>query len=239
MDRTDPNVFVEYADIILSLANVGVQVLRLDAIAFLFKRLGTDSQNQPEVHAITQALRAITRIACAAVTFRAEAIVGPNDLVHCLGQGSHHGKVSDIAYHNTLMVQTWSMLAARDVRLAAHALQALPVAPSTTAWVTYLRSHDDIGWAIDDRDAATAGMSGHAHRAFLADYYSGLFPGSPARGLIFQYNPATGDRRISGMAASLNGLESAVASAEGSALDRWSGRCSSGTRWCWVGAASR
>jgi len=221
---TNPDVFVEYADIILSLANVGVQVLRLDAIAFLFKRLGTDSQNQPEVHAITQALRAITRIACPAVTFKAEAIVGPNDLVHYLGQGSHHGKVSDIAYHNTLMVQIWSMLAARDVRLAAHALRGLPVAPSTTAWVTYLRSHDDIGWAIDDGDAVAAGMSGHAHRAFLSDYYSGLFPGSSARGLIFQHNPATGDRRISGMAASLNGLEAAVASSEDSDVDLVVGR---------------
>ena len=221
---TNPNVFYEYADIILFLANAGVQVLRLDAIAFMFKRLGTNSQNQPEVHAITQALRGVARIACPAVTFKAEAIVGPNDLVHYLGQGSHYGKVSDIAYHNTLMVQIWSMLAARDVRLAAQALRGLPVAPSTTAWVTYLRCHDDIGWAIDDGDAAAVGLSGHAHRAFLSDYYSGLHPGSPARGLVFQYNPATGDRRISGMAASLTGLESALESGDASAVDLVIGR---------------
>ena len=221
---TNPDVFHEYADIILFLANVGVQVLRLDAIAFMFKRLGTNCQNQPEVHAITQALRAVARIACPAVNFKAEAIVGPSDLVHYLGQGEHHGKVSDIAYHNTLMVQIWSMLAARDVRLAAHALRNLPVAPSTTAWVTYLRCHDDIGWAIDDGDAAALGLSGHGHRAFLSDYYAGLFPGSPARGLVFQYNPITGDRRISGMAASLNGLESAVETADGPAFDLVIGR---------------
>ncbi len=221
---TNPNVFYEYADIILFLANLGVQVLRLDAIAFMFKRLGTDSQNQPEVHAITQALRAVARIACPAISFKAEAIVGPNDLVQYLGQGSHYGKVSDIAYHNSLMVQIWSMLAARDVRLAARALRDLPVAPTTTAWVTYLRCHDDIGWAIDDADAAAVGASGPGHRSFLSDYYSGIFPGSPARGLVFQYNPETGDRRISGMAASLAGLESALETDDGPAVDLVIGR---------------
>ena len=88
-------------------------MLRLDAIAFVWKRMGTNCQNQPEVHAITQALRAVARIACPAVLFKAEAIVAPQDLVHYLGQGAHHGKVSDIAYHNSLMVQIWSMLASQ------------------------------------------------------------------------------------------------------------------------------
>jgi amylosucrase len=204
---SNPDVFVEYADVLLFLANAGVDVVRLDAIAFLWKRLGTNCQNQPEVHALTQALHALTRIACPALLFKAEAIVGPADLVQYLGQGIHHGKVSDLAYHNVLMVQIWSMLAAADVRLAAHALTALPPVPSTTAWITYVRSHDDIGWAIDDAQAAEVGLSGPAHRAFLSDYYAGLFPGSSARGLVFQSNPATGDRRISGTSASLTGVE--------------------------------
>ena len=221
---TNPDVFYEYADIVLFLANLGVEVLRLDAIAFMFKRLGTNSQNQPEVHAITRALRALARIACPAVSFKAEAIVGPADLVRYLGEGSYHGKVSDIAYHNTLMVQLWSMLASRDVRLAAHALRSLPVAPNTTAWVTYLRCHDDIGWAIDDADAAAVGLTGAGHRAFLSDYYAGLFGGSPARGLVFQYNEQTGDRRISGMAASLAGLESALESGDHGVIDMVLGR---------------
>jgi amylosucrase len=211
LDWSNPAVFQEYADIVLFLANAGVEVLRLDAIAFLWKRLGTDSQNQPEVHAITQALHAVTRIACPATIFKAEAIVSPSRLVHYLGQGAHHGKVSELAYHNTLMVQIWSMLAARDVRLAVHALRKLPPAPTTTAWITYVRCHDDIGWAIDDADAAEMGVTGHGHRGFLSDWYSGIHPGSPARGLVFQFNPATGDRRISGSAAALAGLDAARA----------------------------
>lgn len=206
----NPDVFCELADVILLLANQGVEVLRLDAIAFLWKRLGTQCQNEPEVHQLTQALRALTRIATPALAFKAEAIVGPNELVHYLGQGAHHGKVSDLAYHNSLMVQIWSMLASRDSRLATHALGRFPAVPSTTAWITYLRCHDDIGWAVDDADARAVGIHGWGHRSFLSEFYSGQFDGSPARGLVFQHNQATGDMRISGSAASLAGLEVAL-----------------------------
>jgi amylosucrase len=219
VDWANPDVFAEYADIVLWLANVGVEVIRLDAIAFLWKRLGTTCQNQPEVHSIAQALRALLRIAAPAVLLKAEAIVGPDDLVHYLGTGRHHGKVSDLAYHNTLMVQIWSMLASRDARLAAAALQCLPPVPTTTAWICYLRCHDDIGWAIDDRDAASVGLDGYAHRSFLSDFYSGAFPGSFAEGEVFQFNPATGDRRISGMAASLAGLAAAERAGDAAAVD--------------------
>lgn len=207
VDWANPDVLCEYADIICFLANQGVEVLRLDAIAFIWKRLGTSCQNQPEVHALTQVLRAVTRIACPAVVFKAEAIVGPQDLLGYLGQGEHYGKVSDLAYHNSLMVQIWSMLATQDAVLASHALQQLPPPPPTTAWVTYARCHDDIGWAVSDDDAAAIGLDGHAHRRFLSDFYAGDFPGSWARGVVFQENEATGDRRISGSLASLAGLQ--------------------------------
>jgi amylosucrase len=207
MNWGNPDVFCEYADVVLNLANHGVEAIRLDAIAFMWKRLGTACQNQPEVHALTQALRTVTRLACPATVFKAEAIVGPRDLVQYLGQGRHHAKVSDLAYHNGLMVQIWSMLAAGDVRLATEALQRLDPIPASTAWITYVRCHDDIGWAIDDEDAAAVGLNGFEHRSFLADFYSGEFPGSWARGLVFQHNPATGDRRISGTLASLAGLQ--------------------------------
>ncbi len=203
----NPDVLCEYADIILTLANDGVEVFRLDAIAFAWKRMGTSCQNQPEVHALTQALRTVARVAAPATLFKAEAIVGPKDLLAYLGTGEHHGKVSDLAYHNGLMVQIWSMLAARDARLGSHALQQLATPPSTTSWVTYARCHDDIGWAIDDEDAAAVGVTGFGHRAFLSDFYAGDFPGTWSRGLVFQENPTTGDRRVSGSLASLAGLE--------------------------------
>jgi len=215
----NPEVFYEFADLILWLANLGVECLRLDAIAFIFKRMGTNCQNQPEVHAITQAMRTVARIAAPALIFKAEAIVGPADLAPYLGVGKHAGKVSDLAYQNSLMVQIWSALAAKDTRLFCAAMNRFPAKPPTTVWGTYLRCHDDIGWAIDDGDAASVGLNGYEHRRFLADYYAGLYPMSDARGLIFQENLLTGDRRISGTAASLAGIEAALISGDDIHLD--------------------
>lgn len=210
----NPDVFLEFADIILDLANRGVDVFRLDAVAFMWKREGTDCQNQPEVHALVQALRAIARIVAPAVIFKAEAIVPPRDLIHYLGRGRYHGKVADLAYHNSLMVHIWSSLASRDTRLMTRALARFPVKPTTTAWATYVRCHDDIGWAIADEDAVAVGLDGPAHRRFLADYYNGSFAGSHARGADFQVNSRTGDCRTSGSAASLAGLQMALESAD-------------------------
>lgn len=209
LNWANPDVFREFLEIILYLANRGVEVFRLDAIAFIWKRLGTDCQNQPEVHHLTRALRSCLRIVAPAVAFKAEAIVAPGDLINYLGARDHHGKVSDMAYHNSLMVQLWSSLASRDTRLFEEALKAFPPKPTNSTWGLYVRCHDDIGWAISDEDAARAGLNGHTHRHFLSDFYSGEFPGSFARGLVFQFNPDTGDRRISGSAASLAGLEAA------------------------------
>jgi amylosucrase len=109
------------------------------------------------------------------------------------------------------MVMLWSTLATRDVRLAEAALSRRRPAPGPTSWVTYVRCHDDIGWAVSDADAGAAGLDGSAHRRFLSDFYGSGFPGSFARGALFQDNPATGDSRISGMTASLCGIEAALA----------------------------
>lgn len=207
---SNPNLFLEYVDIIGYLANQGTDCVRLDAIAFIWKRQGTNCQNQPEVHSITQALRAISKIVTPSLIYKAEAIVGPQDVVHYLGQGEHAGKVSDLAYHNSLMVQIWSALAARDGRLLDTALSRFAPVPTTSAWATYLRCHDDIGWAIDDSDAAAAGINGGGHRNFCADFYGNEFEGSFARGVHFQSNPLTGDRRTSGSAASLIGIQRAI-----------------------------
>ena len=127
--------------------------------------------------------------------------------------------MSDLAYQNSLMVQIWSALAAKDTRLLCAALNRFPAKPPSTVWGTYLRCHDDIGWAIDDDDAAAVGLNGFEHRRFLSDFYGGSYPMSDARGMVFQENLATGDRRISGSAASLIGIEAALASGDDAHLD--------------------
>src|SRR3954469_10853519 len=209
LDYTNPDVFVAMAQAMLGLARAGVDVLRLDAAPFLWKREGTNGQNQPEVHELLQAFRAAMRIAAPAVAFKAEAIVAPSDLVPYLGTGRHEGKECDLAYHNVLMVLLWSALASGRVGLLTSTLRAMPPVPPGAGWLTYVRCHDDIGWAITPEDAARVGEDAYLHRRFLADFYAGEFPGSFARGARFQPDPRTGEARISGSCASLAGLESA------------------------------
>jgi amylosucrase len=219
LDYTNPEVFTAMAGVILGLAAAGVDVLRLDAVPFLWKRKGTDCQNQPEVHQLLQALRAVARVATPAVAYKAEAIVAPEQLVTYLGTGRHEGKECDLAYNNVLMALLWSSLASGRVALMTHVLGAMPAVPAGAGWVTYVRCHDDIGWAIGPEDAAAVGEDAHLHRRFLADFYAGEFPGTFARGARFQADAATGEARTSGTAASLAGLEAALALGEPAALE--------------------
>jgi amylosucrase len=219
LDYSNPEVFRAMAEAMLGLAAAGVDVLRLDAVPFLWKRKGTNSQNQPEVHQLLQAFRAAMRIAAPAVAFKAEAIVSPRDLVGYLGAGRHEGKECHLAYHNVLMVLGWSALASGRVALLTNALRAMPPVPPGAGWVTYVRGHDDIGWAITEEDAGAVGEDAHLHRRFLADFYAGDFPASFARGARFQLEPHTGEARTSGTTASLAGLEAARESGDGLALE--------------------
>ena len=216
---SNPRVFSEYADIIANLANHGVDCLRLDAIAFIWKRLGTNCQNQVEVHSITQALRAFTRIFAPSMIFKAEAIVGPAQVGAYLGEGARAGKVSDLAYHNSLMVQIWSAIASKDTSLLELTMSRFKAIPTSSAWGVYLRCHDDIGWAIDDSDAHRVGLNGHDHRMFLADYFTGKFYGSESRGVDFQIDEQSGERRTSGSTASLTGIEAAAERGDENALN--------------------
>jgi amylosucrase len=210
LNWANPDVFLEITEIMLYLANRGVEVLRLDAVAFMWKRLGTRCQSEPEVHMLLQALRACCRIACPAVLHLEEAIVSPAEMLPYLGRGRHDGREGNLAYHNSLMVQFWGALATRDARLMGHVLAThFPDRLTNATYATYIRGHDDIGWAITDEDAQALHMSGGAHRSFLSNFYDGSFPGSFARGALFQANPDTGDKRIAGSFASLAGLESA------------------------------
>jgi amylosucrase len=218
LNYAHPAVFRAMLKTMFALANRGVDVLRLDAAPFLWKRKGTDCQNQPEAHLLVQAFRALTRLATPGLVLKAEAIVGPDMLVQYLGAHDRYRPECDLAYDNQLMVMLWSTLATRDVRLAEHALARRRPAPAPAAWVSYVRCHDDIGWAVSDADAAAAGLSGAAHRQFLSEFYAGQFPGSYARGEVFQANPATGDARISGTAASLCGIDAALAAGDAAAL---------------------
>ncbi len=223
LDWANPQVFIEIAEVMLFLANKGVDVLRLDAVAFMWKRMGTRCQSEPEVHMLLQALRAVCRVSCPAVLHLEEAIVAPAEMLPYLGRGKHDGREGNLAYHNSLMVQFWGALATRDTRLMTHVLAThFPDRLTNATYATYIRCHDDIGWAITDEDAGALALTGHGHRNFLSNFYEGVFPGSFAKGALFQHNEATGDKRISGTFASLAGLERATgdASATEAAIQR-------------------
>lgn len=220
LNWANPQVFLEMTEVMLFLANRGVDVLRLDAVAFMWKRMGTRCQSEPECHMLLQALRAACRIVAPAVIHLEEAIVSPAEMLPYLGRGEHDGKEGNLAYHNSLMVQFWSALAARDTQLITHVMAShFPSVLTNATYATYLRCHDDIGWAVTDQDAAAVGLDGRMHRAFLSDFYEGVFPGSFSRGELFQFNPETGDKRISGSCASLAGLEAAQQAEDPTAVD--------------------
>ena len=209
LNFANPALFRQMLEEMLFLANRGVEILRLDAVPFLWKEIGTNCENLPRTHTIIQAFNALARIAAPSLVFKSEAIVHPDEVARYVG--THEAQLS---YFPMLMVLLWETLATRDTRLLRHGLAKRFRLPPGTAWVTYIRCHDDIGWGFADEDAAEIGINGADHRRFLNDFFTGRFPGSFADGLAFQENPRTGDARISGMAASLCGLEKGGAEAD-------------------------
>jgi amylosucrase len=202
---SNPAVFISMAEEMLFLANIGVEVLRLDAVAFIWKKLGTNCENLPEAHMLIQAYNTIARIAAPALIFKSEAIVHPDEVVKYIDPDE-----CQISYNPLLMAMLWNTLATRDTRMLEQALRTRFQIQPGCAWVNYVRCHDDIGWTFSDADAAKLGINGYDHRRFLNAFFTGRFEGSFARGLPFQENPKTGDMRIAGSCASLAGLEKAV-----------------------------
>jgi amylosucrase len=202
LNYSNPAVFRAMAGEMLFLANQGVEFLRMDAVAFIWKKLGTACESLPEAHTLIRCFNAVCRLAAPSLLFKSEAIVHPDEVVAYISPDE-----CPISYNPLLMALGWEALATRDVRLLDRALAERQQIDPACAWVNYVRSHDDIGWTFADEDAADLGIVGFDHRRFLNQYYVNRFPGSFARGVPFQDNPRTGDCRISGTTASLAGVE--------------------------------
>lgn len=206
LNYQNPAVFVSMAREMLALANMGVDALRLDAVAFIWKRMGTGCENLPEAHLLIRAFNLVARIAAPGMIFKSEAIVHPDDVIKYISPAE-----CQISYNPLLMALLWESLATRQVKLLKYSMQKRLAIPDGCSWVNYVRCHDDIGWTFSDDDAGELWINGYDHRQFLNEFYRGRFSGSFARGLPFQENPKTGDCRISGTCASLAGLEKALA----------------------------
>jgi len=206
LNYENPEVFNRMLEEMLFLANQGVEVLRLDAVAFIWKKLGTNCQNLPEAHWIIQAFNSIVSIAAPAMVFKSEAIVHPDDVRKYIGLHE-----CPLSYNPQLMALLWEALATRDVRVLRTAMQRGFALPEGCDWVNYIRCHDDIGWVFSDDDVRSAGFDPVEHRRFLNRFFTGRSPDSFARGAPFQEDLRTGEARVSGSCASLAGVERALA----------------------------
>ncbi len=210
LNYTNPMVFVEMLDVILNLANMGVDVFRMDAVAFVWKQIGTSCQNLPEAHIIHQLFKLCAQVVAPGVAFLAEAIVAPDEIIKYFGDSEVWSNEHDMAYNATLMALLWNSMATRSTRVMKAGMRDMPTKPNGTTWINYIRCHDDIGLGFEDRHIQESGFDPQAHRQFLTKFLTGDFHGSFAKGMPFMYNPKTGDARISGSMASLAGLEVAL-----------------------------
>lgn len=210
LNYTNPYVFVEMLNNVLIQANMGVDVFRMDAVAFVWKEQGTSCQNLPKAHLVHQLFKLCSQVVAPGVAFLAEAIVSPEEIVKYFGTSEVWSNEHDMAYNATLMALLWNSIATRSTRVMKFSLRDKPKKPAGTTWVNYVRCHDDIGMGFEDRHIQESGFDPAAHRSFLGKFFTGDFHESFAKGLPFMYNPKTGDARISGSFASLAGLEQAL-----------------------------
>lgn len=210
LNYNNPSVFIEMLDVILFWANQGADILRLDAVAFLWKKIGSTCQNEREAHLILQLLKDCCQVTAPGVLFIAEAIVAPSEVTKYFGEDAVIAKECEIAYNATFMALLWDAVATKNANLLTQGIKSLPVKLERATWLNYIRCHDDIGLGFDDNDIIKAGYEPHSHRRFLINYLIGKFDDSHARGLPFAENFKTGDARISGSLASLVGMQYAL-----------------------------
>jgi amylosucrase len=219
LNYSNPEVFVAITDQMLHLASLGCDVLRLDALAFIWKQKGTVCESLPGAHTLIKAFNACLRISAPELLFKSEAIVHPDEVNRYIGMDE-----CQLSYNPLMMALMWESLATRQTKLLTASLMKSFQIPEQTRWVNYIRCHDDIGWTWDDAISDRLGINGHDHRIFLNRFYTGQFAGSFARGVPFQMNPENGDCRVCGTLASLAGLEQAIDNEDSTALELALGR---------------
>lgn len=219
LNYRNPAVFVEMIDNIFFYANLGVDILRIDAPAFTWKQLGTTCQNLPEAHIILQLIKQCVRLSVPGMALLGEAIVAPQQIMKYFGDADDPGNECDFAYNATQMALQWDALATGDTKVMMASQEDLLKKPSAVSWINYTRCHDDIWFGFEDEKIMAVGSDPLKHRQFLKDYYTHVTDESPARGALFANNPKTNDARISGTLASLCGLEEALENKDQEAID--------------------
>ena len=214
----NPLVFNDMTDNLLYLANRGVDIVRLDAVPYIWKELGTSCRNLPQVHTLVRMMNIACRIVCPSVLLLGEVVMEPSKVLPYFG--TEDKPECDMLYNVTTMATIWHTMATRDVRLLRYQLQQIENVPSNCIFQNYLRCHDDIGWGLDYGFLAQYGMGEASHKKYLNDWFTGKYYGSPSRGELYNDSEWLRDARLCGTTASLCGVESALYEKNEEALER-------------------
>ena len=208
LNYANPMVFNDMTDNLLYLANRGVDIVRLDAVPYIWKSLGTNCRNLPEVHTLVRMMNLACRIVCPSVMLLGEVVMEPKEVVPYFGTPDK--PECDMLYNVTTMCTIWHTLATRDVKLLRHQIEQLEMLPASCSFQNYLRCHDDIGWGLDYAWLQQFGTEEVAHKKYLNDWFTGRWPGSPSRGELYNDSEVLQDARLCGTTASLCGIEAAL-----------------------------
>ena len=218
LNYANPVVFNDMTDDMLNLCNHGVDIVRLDATPYIWKALGTSCRNLQQVHTLVRMMRMVCEIVCPGTLLLGEIVMEPSKVVPYFG--TLEKPECHLLYNVTTMATVWHTVATRDVRLLEHQLRQVFALPKVYTFLNYLRCHDDIGWGLDYGFLSQFGQHEVPHKKYLNDYLTGKWPGSPARGELYNDDPRLGDARLCGTTASLCGVETARASGDQQAMDR-------------------
>ncbi|MBR1684915.1 MAG: alpha-amylase family protein [Clostridia bacterium] len=217
LNYANPVVFNEMTDNMLFLCNHGIDIIRLDAVPYIWKALGTSCRNLRQVHTLVRMMRMICEIVCPATLLLGEVVMEPSKVVPYFG--TVEKPECHLLYNVTTMASLWHTVATADVRLLAYQLQQVFALPRAYTFLNYLRCHDDIGWGLDYGFLSQFGQQEVPHKKFLNDYFTGRFPGSSSQGELYNDDPRLGDARLCGTTASLCGLTSARAAGDAEGIE--------------------
>ncbi len=207
LNYKNPRVFNEMMYNFLYLANQGIDIIRIDAVPYIWKELNTSCRNLPQVHTIVRMMRMIGEIVCPGILLLGEVVMEPEKVVPYFG--TVEKPECHMLYNVTTMATTWHTVATRDVRLLKKQLDIVNSLPKDYVFLNYLRCHDDIGWGLDYGTLMTEGIGERSHKKYLNDYFQGYAGDSNSRGELYNADPITGDARFCGTTASMCGVEKA------------------------------
>ena len=218
LNYANPMVFNDMVGNMLYMANRGIDVIRLDAVPYIWKQIGTNCRNLPQVHTLVRMMRIISEIVCPGVLLLGEVVMEPSKVVPYFGTVDK--PECHMLYNVTTMASTWNTIATKDVGLLKRQMDQVCALPKNYVFLYYLRCHDDIGWGLDYDWLAQFGIDEVAHKKFLNDYFTGKGYNSDSRGELYNDDPRLGDARLCGTTASLSGLEAGQYEANADKIDQ-------------------